>query len=101
MNLLVKNNFVKTVELHPKVQNLVATVNFEREIDIEDMARRMAGVTYEPDQFPGAILRNSDGSVYLIFSSGRIVLVGLKSEGQVSTKANNIKLLLKGFLKKK
>lgn len=69
---------------NPKVHNIVATADLNSEIDLERLVEKTPGkfkVIYEPEQFPGAILRffvtpNSQTSI-LLFGSGKLVCTGL------------------------
>ena len=46
---------------------------------------------YEPEQFPALILRNASPKVtYLVFSSGKIVIVGNKSIEDLETASRKI-----------
>ncbi|MGH9972688.1 MAG: hypothetical protein ACRD93_02185 [Nitrososphaeraceae archaeon] len=72
--------------------------NLEQRIDLITLATHVTATTYEPDQFPAAILRTLEGPVCLIFSSGKIVIVGSKSESQLLQCFNNLKNMLYGFL---
>ncbi len=81
----------------PMVQNVVATVNLEKRIDLATMATHVTEITYERDEFPAAILRTSEGPVCLIFSSGKIIFVGSKSELQLLHCFNYVIKLLKEY----
>ena len=66
-----------------KIDNIVASANLGRDIDLESLSR-LHGAMYEPDQFPALIYRMEDPKVaFLIFSTGRLVCVGAKSEREV------------------
>ena len=66
-----------------KIANIVASANFGRDIDLESLSR-LPGAMYEPDQFPALIYRMREPKVvFLIFSTGRLVCVGAKSENEV------------------
>ena len=56
MGDLVENKLAKPSALHLKVHNIVATVDFEEAIYLEEVSDRLVAI-YEPEQFPGAILR--------------------------------------------
>jgi len=81
---LVDRGFVKPVKLQPRVQNIVVSVDFERDIDLEELAENMK-ILYEPEQFPSAIIRLSrpfKASV-LLFASGKAVIAGLKNSNEI------------------
>jgi transcription initiation factor TFIID TATA-box-binding protein len=71
-----------------KVQNIVASINFGRKIDIERIARRFENTEYEPEVFPGLVFRlDNPKTVLLLFASGKGVCAGAKSIGDVNRAA--------------
>ncbi len=97
MILLVKNGFIKKVKLIPKIQNIVATLNLGTGIDLNEVAKVVPKITYEPDQFPAAIIRMSESPVCLLFGSGKIVIVGSKTENALAEVAVRIGNILEPF----
>jgi transcription initiation factor TFIID TATA-box-binding protein len=85
MKFLVENGFIRKVKLQPKVQNIVVVADFARSINLEKLAEKIMGI-YEPEQFPGMILRTNRPyqASFLVFSSGKVVVTGLKSSGQIA-----------------
>lgn len=83
-DFLVKKSFAKPTELEPKVRNMVVKVDFERTFDLEKLAEGQ-GIIYEPEQFPGAILRLEKPfkASVLIFSSGKAIITGLVDSRQI------------------
>lgn len=76
---LLKNEIISQVKIIPKTRNLVATTHFTGSVDIEELAD-IIGAMYEPEQFPGAILKTDEtNATYLIFQSGKMVIPGTKS----------------------
>lgn len=73
----------------PKTQNIVATATLGFEVDLLNFVpSRAMNVIYEPEQFPGAIIRiplNEKDVVAstLLFASGKIICTGLKNLEQV------------------
>jgi transcription initiation factor TFIID TATA-box-binding protein len=66
------------------IQNIVASANLHGRIDLEMGADVLDNVMYEPEQFPGLIYRMQDPkTVLLLFSSGKLVCTGAKSEKMV------------------
>jgi transcription initiation factor TFIID TATA-box-binding protein len=78
---LKKADIIKRADIKIKIQNIVAMVNFNKSINLTKLANDTPDVVFEPEQFPGAIynLDNSLGATALIFSSGKVVLLGMKS----------------------
>jgi len=67
-----------------EVVNVVATVDLGERIDLEAADSVLENVMYEPEQFPGLIYRMQEPkAVFLIFTSGKVVCTGARSEGQV------------------
>ena len=95
---MVLNKFTKKVSLIPRVRNIVASANLLSQLDLKAIATRVPKITYEPDQFPGAILRTREGPVCLLFASGKIVIVGSTSEEQLLLTFSNLKTKLDDFL---
>lgn len=79
---LEKKGFGKLKENSTKIQNIVLTVDIEKEIYLESLVTSLRGAIYEPHEFPGLITSHK-GITYLIFHSGKIVCVGLKTTAQV------------------
>lgn len=65
-----------------EIQNVVMTEGFKDvTIDLIALAAKYKDIDYNPERFPGAILRFTDpkGTV-LLFSSGKYVITGLRQE---------------------
>ncbi len=66
------------------VQNIVATTSLEKEVSLTKLARTQPNTEYNPDTFPGLVLRIKEPkSAVLVFSSGNLVCTGTKSIIQV------------------
>ncbi len=91
----------KTPEPSIEIQNVVASVTINQRLDLAQIQKTFPDVEYKPAQFPGLVFRlQKPKTATLIFSSGKMVCTGAKSE-QESIKAVQtvIKLLKKeGFL---
>ena len=67
-----------------KVENIVATTSLGKEIPLTKLARMQSNTEYNPEQFPGLVLRvEKPKSAVLVFSSGNLVCTGTKSVAQV------------------
>jgi transcription initiation factor TFIID TATA-box-binding protein len=77
------------------IQNIVASVSLGGKIHLEEAARKLPKSMYEPEQFPGLILRMADPkTVILLFSSGKLVCTGAKRESEVYRAVNNLHVML-------
>jgi transcription initiation factor TFIID TATA-box-binding protein len=76
-----------------RIENIVATVNLGVELDLEKLAERLMMAEYNPDQFPGLILRLTKPRISaLIFRTGKMVATGAKNEEDLK---NAVKALVK------
>jgi len=67
-----------------EVVNIVVSSSLEHDIPLEKMATTLNNTEYNPEQFPGFVLRvKKPKSAVLVFSSGNLVCTGTKSTGQV------------------
>jgi transcription initiation factor TFIID TATA-box-binding protein len=63
------------------IQNVVASVTLNQRIDLDAVVKSNLGVEYRPEQFPGLVFRiKRPKTATLIFSSGKMVCTGAKSE---------------------
>jgi len=66
------------------VQNIVATTSLGKPVPLTKLARTQSNTEYNPEQFPGLVLRiKKPKSAVLVFSSGNLVCTGTKSIAQV------------------
>lgn len=65
----------------PVLQNIVATVNLDCKLDLKTIAFHARNVEYNPKRFAAAIMRiRNPKTTALIFSSGKMVCTGAKTE---------------------
>ena len=77
------------------VQNIVASINLGGRVQLEETARSLPRSMYEPEQFPGLIHRMLDPkTVILIFTSGKLVCTGARTEKDVFRSVNNLHSIL-------
>ena len=85
------------------IENVVASASVDPKMDLNEITRKFPGVEYHPDQFPGLVFRLlSHKTATLIFTSGKMVCTGAKSE-EMSHKAVKtvVQKLRKGGVKVK
>ena len=74
-----------------KVQNIVATTSLGKPVSLTKLARTQSNTEYNPEQFPGLVLRiKKPKSAVLVFSSGNLVCTGTKSVAQVKEVINQV-----------
>ncbi len=72
-------------ELDYKIENVVATVVVEitEKIDLNIIARKHADVEYNPERFPGLVMRIlKPKATILIFSTGKMVVTGMRKASE-------------------
>jgi len=95
-----KPKLIKRVNMNFKVENIVASANLQVELDLFNIAMEVDNVEYEPEQFPGAIMRLKDiGTTLLLFKNGKIICSGAKSEKQIGQSIRRAVELLRDFIK--
>jgi len=66
------------------VQNIVASGDIGMDLNLNTLAMKLENTEYEPEQFPGLVYKLRDAkATFLLFSNGKIVCTGTKSEDQV------------------
>lgn len=81
---LRRKSLIVASEPEIRIENIVASVSLGRAVDLEGSLLALQGAMYEPEQFPGLVYRMDDPKVvFLIFSSGRVVCVGARTEEEV------------------
>ena len=77
---------------------MVASADIGQRVDLITITRAFSNVEYHPEQFPGLVFRLKEPkTATLIFSSGKMVCTGSKSEEQAVKAVNTVvKKLRKG-----
>jgi len=100
INEVQKNVTVKDRATY-KIVNLVATSNLNKQIDLFSAATTLDNIEYEPEQFPGAIVRVFNPKLtILLFKNGKLICAGAKSEDDITKGLNKLKKMLAGTKKK-
>ncbi len=74
------------IKIQPKinVQNIVASGSVGMDLNLNVLAMKLENTEYEPEQFPGLVYKLPQAkATFLLFSNGKIVCTGTKSEEQV------------------
>ncbi|HLC84944.1 MAG TPA: TATA-box-binding protein [Candidatus Nanoarchaeia archaeon] len=80
-----------------EVVNIVVSTSLEHDIPLEKMAATLINTEYNPEQFPGLVIRIKDPKTSaLIFSSGKVVCTGARTLDQVT---ESIKKIIKNLEK--
>src|SRR5512146_2328072 len=83
------------------IVNVVASASVDQKIDLVAITKEFPDVEYHPEQFPGLVFRlKSPKTATLIFSSGKMVCTGSKSEEQsIKAVRSVVQTLRKGGIK--
>lgn len=74
------------IKIKPKinVQNIVASGSIGLDLNLNNLAMKLDNTEYEPEQFPGLVYKLMEAkATFLLFSNGKIVCTGTKSEDMV------------------
>jgi len=92
---------VKKPEFNITIQNIVSSIDLFTSIDLVEIYQRLIDnesiyIDYNPDKFPGVILKIKNPKVSsLIFNSGKLVLTGAKTTEDVRIGVKTISEILK------
>jgi len=76
---LYKNSLIPKTRIEARIRNIVGMITIENLPSLEEISNTL-GAMYEPEQFPGAILKEEKtNATYLIFQSGKIIISGTNS----------------------
>jgi len=74
-----------------RIVNIVVSTALEKDIPLEKMAATLPNTEYNPEQFPGLVLRIKDPKTSaLVFSSGKVVCTGARTLGDVDRSIQSI-----------
>jgi len=100
--LILRLNEINSISLKKgvidtQVVNIVVTADFARTINLDSASIILNNAIYEPEVFPGLSYKISTPvkAVYLIFSTGKIVLTGIRQEKNIEPVLAKLGRLLK------
>ncbi|MFH1590377.1 MAG: TATA-box-binding protein [archaeon] len=77
------NIFIK-IKPEIKIQNIVASGHTGMDLNLNTLAMKLENIEYEPEQFPGLVYKLPQAkATFLLFSNGKVVCTGTKSEEAV------------------
>lgn len=87
------------ITIKPKIhiQNVVASGSIGMDLNLNVLAMKLSNTEYEPEQFPGLVYKLMNAhATFLLFSNGKVVCTGTKSEEEVD---NALDALIKNLKK--
>ena len=98
---LEKINVKIKVEPEVNIQNIVAAGSVGMDLNLNTLAMKLENTEYEPEQFPGLVYKLPDQkATFLLFSNGKVVCTGTKSEAEVHLALDKLIENLKKVMKK-
>ncbi|MEK6982392.1 MAG: TATA-box-binding protein [Candidatus Micrarchaeota archaeon] len=83
------------------ITNIVAAAALGMTLDLYRIAYKIKDVEYEPEQFPGAILKFKEPKAsLLLFKNGKVICAGAKNEKEIKIVLDKAKKLLKPYAEK-
>jgi len=86
------------IKIKPKIniQNIVASGSVGMDLNLNTLAMKLGNTEYEPEQFPGLVYKLDEAkATFLLFSNGKVVCTGTKSEAQVNEALDKLIVNLK------
>ncbi len=79
-----------------QIENIVASAKLKSKLNLDKIAFEVEESEYEPEQFPGLVLRMKNPKVaFLLFSSGKIVCTGARKVKDVEFAVSSVSKKLK------
>jgi transcription initiation factor TFIID TATA-box-binding protein len=98
---LKKLNIIVTIKPEITVQNIVASGSIGMDLNLNVLGIKLPNTEYEPEQFPGLVHKlKGTNATFLLFSNGKIVCTGTKTEEQVHEATDQLIENLKKLLAK-
>ena len=73
-----------TIKPEITIQNIVASGKVGMDLNLNILAMKLDNTEYEPEQFPGLVYKLPEAkATFLLFSNGKVVCTGTKSEEEV------------------
>lgn len=99
---LEKINIKIKIEPEVKIQNIVASGTVGMALNLNVLAMKLPNTEYEPEQFPGLVYKLMEAkATFLLFSNGKVVCTGTKSEQEVENALDMLIENLKKVMTKK
>ena len=96
-----KLNIIVTIKPEITVQNIVASGSIGMDLNLNVLGIKLPNTEYEPEQFPGLVHKlKGTNATFLLFSNGKIVCTGTKTEQQVHEATDKLIENLKKILAK-
>tara|TARA_Y100000310_G_scaffold342861_1_gene447929 strand:- start:1527 stop:2084 length:558 start_codon:yes stop_codon:yes gene_type:complete len=93
---LKKVNVKITIKPKIEVQNMVGSGSIGMDLNLNSLAMELDNTEYEPEQFPGLVYKLAGTrATFLLFSNGKIVCTGTRSETKLKDAVAQLVTILK------
>lgn len=97
-NTTSKLNSSGKIEIIPTIQNIVSTAELNCQLRLKEIVLQVQNTQYEPKRFSGLIMRIKEPrTTSLIFSNGKIIVLGAKTEQDSEKACLRIRKILKSL----
>ena len=88
---MTEEPIIEPKDLDISIENVVATTSLDQKIDLLAIFKVFRNVEYKPKRFPGLVFRlKRPKTATLIFSTGKMVCTGAKSEKQARSAVRKV-----------
>jgi TATA-box binding protein (TBP) (component of TFIID and TFIIIB) len=88
---LLQERLIEDVILEPVVRNIVATITFDKSLNLKKIGKKIPHSIYEPEIFVGLRYKIKEGLSALIFATGKVVIAGGKSLEDITFAYSKVK----------
>ncbi len=82
-----------------QVVNIVAAASLDVSVDLYSLAATVENVEYEPEQFPGAIIKlQKPKTTVLLFKNGKLICAGARSEKEIEESIEQVRKIIHDFI---
>ncbi len=88
---LLQEKLIEGIILEPVVRNIIATITFDKVLNLKKLVKKIPNSIYEPEIFTGLRYKIREGLSALIFASGKVVIAGGKSLEDITFAYSKVK----------
>jgi transcription initiation factor TFIID TATA-box-binding protein len=93
---LLKIGIKITIKPKITIQNMVGSGSIGMDLNLNSLAMKLPNTEYEPEQFPGLVYKLIEAkATFLLFSNGKVVCTGTKSEAEARAALDKLVIILK------
>ena len=79
-----------------KIENMVSAITLNTKIELKKFVKKVGGIEYNPENFPGAVFRIKEPKLaMLIFSSGKVICTGARCSKDIEVAVEHLRKKLR------